>query len=53
MTNDLLPEWGYYFDENGVILHDEQFQNGINKDAADGQLYYYVDGIKFTKVCLL
>ena len=48
-TNDLLPEWGYYFDENGVILHDEQFQNGINKDAADGQLYYYVDGIKVHK----
>ncbi|MCD7753780.1 MAG: hypothetical protein LUH41_04450, partial [Clostridiales bacterium] len=22
-TNGLLPEWGYYFDENGVILHDE------------------------------
>lgn len=44
-TNNLLPEWGYYFDENGVIIHDDQFQNGINKDV-DGVLYYYIDGIK-------
>ena len=45
-TNDLaLPEWGYYFDENGVILHDEDTgKNGILKDGED--LYYYVDGIK-------
>ena len=39
-ANGLLPEWGYYFDENGVIFHDNQFQNGI----VDG--YYYIDGIK-------
>ena len=45
-TNDLaLPEWGYYFDENGVILHDEDTsKNGILKGGED--LYYYVDGIK-------
>ena len=45
-TNDLpLPEWGYYFDENGVILHDpDTSKNGILKE--DGVLYYYVDGIK-------
>ena len=39
-ANGLLPEWGYYFDENGIILHDDQFQNGI----VNG--YYYIDGIK-------
>ena len=39
-ANGLLPEWGYYFDENGIIFHDSQFQNGI----VDG--YYYIDGIK-------
>ena len=45
-TNGLaLPEWGYYFDENGVILHDEDTsKNGIMKDGED--LFYYVDGIK-------
>ena len=45
-TNGLaLPEWGYYFDENGVILHDEDTsKNGILKDGED--LYYYVDGVK-------
>ena len=43
-THDLLPRWGYYFDENGVILHDEKFQNGITD--VDGKLYYYIDGIK-------
>lgn len=44
-TNGLLPQWGYYFDENGVILHDDAFQNGIAKDQ-DGALCYYIDGIK-------
>lgn len=40
-----LPEWGYYFDENGVILHDEDTgKNGILKAGED--LFYYVDGIK-------
>mgnify|MGYP004457624439 FL=1 len=45
-TNGLaLPEWGYDFDENGVILHDEDTsKNGILKDGED--LFYYVDGIK-------
>ena len=45
-TNGLaLPEWGYYFGENGVILHDEDTsKNGILKDGED--LYYYIDGIK-------
>lgn len=45
-TNGLtLPEWGYCFDENGVILHDENTgKNGILKDGED--LFYYVDGIK-------
>lgn len=45
-TNGLaLPEWGYFFDENGVILHDEDTgKNGILKDGED--FYYYVDGIK-------
>lgn len=45
-TNGLaLPGWGYYFDENGVILHDEDTsKNGILKDGED--LFYYVDGIK-------
>lgn len=45
-TNDLpLPEWGYYFDENGVILHDpDTSKKGIQEE--EGVLYYYVDGIK-------
>ena len=43
-TNGLLPEWGYYFDENGVIPHDEQFQNGIVE--VGGVKYYYIDGIR-------
>ena len=43
-TNGLLPEWGYYFDENGVIFHDAKFQNGITE--VDGVLYYYIDGIR-------
>ena len=43
-TNGLLPEWGYYFDENGVIPHDEQFQNGIVTEG-DAK-YYYIDGIR-------
>ena len=44
-THDLLPRWGYYFDEYGVILHDEAFQNGITP-MDDGKLYYYIDGIR-------
>ena len=44
-TNDLLPQWGYYFDENGIIIHDALYQNGIQKDE-NGILCYYIDGIK-------
>ena len=40
-TNNLLPQWGYYFDEKGVVFHDDAFQNGIQEDG-----YYYIDGIK-------
>ena len=43
-TNGLLPAWFYYFDENGVILHEDTTINGIQN--VDGTLYYYVDGIK-------
>ena len=44
-TNDLLPEWGYYIDENGVLLHDEDTsKNGILDE--DGGKYYYIDGIR-------
>ncbi len=44
-TNNLLPEWGYHFDEKGVILHDaDTSKNGIiNENSA---MYYYIDGIK-------
>ena len=47
-TNDLLPEWGYYFNADGTIVHDSNFQNGIQKDS-DNKLCYYVDGIKVHK----
>ena len=45
-TNNLpLPEWGYFFDDKGVILHDEDTsKNGVHQDG--DALYYYVDGIK-------
>ncbi|MGM9670813.1 MAG: InlB B-repeat-containing protein [Oscillospiraceae bacterium] len=44
-TNDLLPQWGYVFDENGVILHDQDTtKKGIVED--DGVKFYYIDGIK-------
>ena len=44
-TNNLLPQWGYYFDENGVILHDtDTTKNGIKDE--NGVKYYYIDGIK-------
>ena len=43
-TNDLLPQWGYHFDENGVIYHDDRFQNGICTE--NGAKYYYIDGIR-------
>ena len=43
-TNSWLPAWFYYFDENGVILHEDTTINGIQN--VDGKLYYYIDGIK-------
>ena len=43
-TNSWLPAWFYYFDENGVILHEDTTINGIRN--VDGKLYYYIDGIK-------
>ena len=44
-TNGLLPEWGYYIDENGVLLHDpDTSKNGILEE--DGGKYYYIDGIR-------
>lgn len=42
-TDGTLPIWGYYTDENGVVLHSENFENGIIQK--DGKLYYYIDGI--------
>ena len=45
MTKGMLPEWSYTFDEEGVILHDDDTtKNGIVKDQ--GVKYYYIDGIK-------
>ncbi len=44
-TNGKLPEWGYYFDENGVIIRDGDVQlNGIVEE--EGVKYYYIDGIR-------
>ena len=44
-TNGLLPEWGYYIDAQGVLLHDEDTsKNGILDE--DGGKYYYIDGIR-------
>ncbi len=43
-TNDLLPQWGYYFDANGVILHDDTSKNGVLEE--DGGKYFYIDGIR-------
>lgn len=42
-TDGTLPIWGYYTDENGVILHSDKFENGII--SKNGKLYYYIDGI--------
>ena len=48
-THDLLPVWDYTFDENGVIVHDEDTsKNGIDKDV-NGVKCFYVDGIKVHK----
>ena len=46
MNGLLLPENEYTFDEYGVILHDEDTsKNGIIEEA-DGEKYYYIDGVK-------
>lgn len=42
-TDGTLPIWGYYTDENGVVLHSDNFENGIIQK--DDKLYYYIDGI--------
>lgn len=48
-THDLLPVWDYSFDENGVIVHDDDTsKNGIDKDV-NGVKCFYVDGIKVHK----
>lgn len=46
-TNGLpLPEWGYWFDANGVILHNsDTTRNGVYEDES-GIKCYYVDGVK-------
>ena len=41
----LLPKWGYVFDENGVIVHDDVTLNGI-VETEPGVYYYYIDGVK-------
>ncbi len=41
----MLPKWGYVFDENGVIEHDDVTLNGI-VETAPGEYYYYIDGVK-------
>lgn len=39
-----LPVWGYYTDENGVVLHSENFENGIVREG--DKLYYYINGVR-------
>ena len=40
-----LPEYSYAFDENGVIIHDEDTsKNGICE--GDSSKFYYIDGVK-------
>lgn len=40
-----LPAYSYAFDENGVIIHDEDTsKNGICE--GDGSKFYYIDGVK-------
>lgn len=45
-NNDLpLPAYRYQFDENGVIVHDEDTsKNGICE--GDNSKFYYIDGVK-------
>ena len=41
----MLPKWGYVFDENGVIVHDDVALNGV-VETEPGVYYYYIDGVK-------
>jgi len=43
VTNDLLPKARYDFDANGKII----LKNGFIEE--NGELYYYVDGVKWTQ----
>ncbi len=43
VTNDLLPKARYNFDANGKIL----LKNGFIEEG--GELYYYIDGVKWTQ----
>ena len=43
VTNDLLPKARYNFDENGKIV----LKNGFIEE--DGELYYYIDGVKWSQ----
>ncbi|MDO4622414.1 MAG: InlB B-repeat-containing protein [Eubacteriales bacterium] len=45
-TNGLLPMWGYHFDGNGVITHeDDTSLQGVHANDL-GIKYYYIDGVK-------
>ena len=42
-----LPEYGFAFDSDGVIVHDEDTsKNGICDGDGDGSKFYYIDGVK-------
>ena len=43
ITNDLLPKAQYTFDANGKIV----IKNGFVEE--DGEIYYYVNGVKWTQ----
>ena len=44
-NNGYLVKWSYTFDENGVILHDEDTsKNGVH--AEGDTKFYYMDGVK-------
>ena len=45
IDNGYLVKWDYTFDENGVVIHDEDTsKNGVHLD--EGVKYYYIDGVK-------
>ena len=44
-TNNLMPAGTYHFDESGkMVVEQTTTKNGLNKE--NGELYYYVDGVK-------